>query len=79
PQFQPTMASASDVSSGGRKVALSLDVIANILAATCAMPSWKACQMEGTNWTGTAEENMQTYMSSVGVEEGHLSPRYLPL
>jgi len=50
-------------------LALNPDVIADILAATRAMPSWKACQMEGTGWTGTAEENIQKYVSSIGVQD----------
>jgi hypothetical protein len=33
------------------------------------MPSWKACQVEGTSWTGTAQENIQKYVSSIGVED----------
>lgn len=64
-QFQPT--TSADASSGGRTLALSADVMAGILAATRAMPSWKACQMEGTSWTGTAEENIQKYVSSIGI------------
>ena len=52
----------------GLALELNLDVIAEILSATRAMPSWKACQMEGTSWTGTAEENIQKYVSSIGVE-----------
>ncbi|KAI0251663.1 hypothetical protein BJV78DRAFT_1209733 [Lactifluus subvellereus] len=42
-----------EVSSGGRKLE----------------PNANACQMEGTSWAGTAEENIQTYVSSIGVEE----------
>jgi len=37
---------------------LNVDVIAEILGVTHVMPSWKACQMEGMSWAGTAEENM---------------------
>jgi len=69
PQFQPTTTSAGDVSAGGRRVALNAGIIADILAATRAMPSWKACQMEGTSWTGTAEENVRKYTASIGVED----------
>lgn len=58
---------AGGASSGGRTLALNADVIADILAATRAMPSWKACQVEGTSWTGTAEENIQKYVSTIGV------------
>ncbi|KAF8559882.1 hypothetical protein OG21DRAFT_1479760 [Imleria badia] len=54
---------------GGRTLALDADVISEILAATRAMPSWKACQMEGTSWTGTAEENIQKYISDIGVQD----------
>lgn len=60
------------IAGGGSPVGLTLelnsDVVADILSITRAMPSWKACQMEGTSWTGTAEENIQKYVSSVGVE-----------
>ncbi|KIJ50472.1 hypothetical protein M422DRAFT_245759 [Sphaerobolus stellatus SS14] len=45
------------------------DVINTILAATRAMPSWKACQIEGTSWDGTAEENIQKYASVVGAQD----------
>ena len=44
-------------------------VIADILSATHAMPSWKACQMENTTWGGTAVENIEKYVSVIGVEE----------
>jgi len=73
PQFQPMTMSTGDTSSGGRRVTLNADVIADILAATHAMPSWKACQMDGTSWTGTAQENIQKYVSSIGVA-GHGAP-----
>jgi hypothetical protein len=56
-------------SSGQRTVALNADVIADILAATRAVPSWKARQIEGTSWTGTAEENIKKYVSSIGVQD----------
>jgi hypothetical protein len=51
-------------SSSQRGVLLDEGVIGDILAATRAMPSWKACQVEGTGWTGTAEENIQKYVGS---------------
>ena len=60
--------SAGGGSSVGLTLDLNSDVIAGILSATRAMPSWKACQVEGTSWTGTAEENIQKYVSSVGVD-----------
>lgn len=55
--------------SGQRTLALNADVINDILAATRAMPSWKACVVEGTSWTGTAEENIQKYVSSIGTQD----------
>ncbi|KXN91128.1 hypothetical protein AN958_02905 [Leucoagaricus sp. SymC.cos] len=67
PQHQPTT-STGGASSGKRKVTMNADVIAEILAATRAMPSWKACQMEGTSWTGTAQENIEKYVSSIGID-----------
>ena len=39
------------------------NVTADILAATRAMPSWRECVLEGTSWTGTAEENRKKYLS----------------
>jgi hypothetical protein len=62
---QKTMAGTS---SGTRKLELNAGVIADILAVTHAMPSWKACQMENTSWNGTADENIRKYVSSIGVE-----------
>ena len=55
--------------SSQRTLALNADVISEILTATHAMPSWKACQVEGTSWTGTAEENVEKYVSSFGAED----------
>jgi hypothetical protein len=46
-QFQPMTTNAGDASTR-RVVEMNADVISDILAATYAMPSWKACQMEGT-------------------------------
>ena len=43
---------------GTYKLELNDNVIADTLTATRAMPSWKACEIEGTSWTGTAEENI---------------------
>ena len=54
-------------SSVGLTLELNSDVIAEILSVTRTMPSWKACQMEGTDWTGTTEDNTQQYIS-IGVE-----------
>ena len=61
---QGTMAGTS---SGTRKLELNACVIADILAATYAMPSWKACQMENTSWS-TTDENIRRYVSSIGLE-----------
>ncbi|CCL98548.1 uncharacterized protein FIBRA_00548 [Fibroporia radiculosa] len=65
--FQPTMTSADDApsGSGGCTLALNADVVSDILSATHAMPSWRACQMDGTSWSGTAEENIQQYVSTI--------------
>ncbi|CAA7260764.1 unnamed protein product [Cyclocybe aegerita] len=77
PQLQSTMSAGNtgSESSGGHTLALNEDVIAQILEATWASPSWKACQMEGTSWDGTAEENMQKYVSSIGVEDSVRDPQ----
>ena len=45
------------------------NVLAEVLAPTCAMPSWQACEMENTSWDGTTEENVRKYVSSVGEEQ----------
>jgi hypothetical protein len=71
-QPQPAGFPTMDVggsSSGGRALELNANVIADILAATRAMPAWKACEMEGTSWTGTAAENIEKYVSSIGVQD----------
>ena len=47
PQFQ---SSGGGGSPNKRSLALNADVISDILAATRAMPSWKACEIEGTSW-----------------------------
>ena len=64
--FHPTTTSP-DGASSQHTLALNADVVTDILAATHAMPSWKACQVEGTSWSGTAEENIEKYVSSIGV------------
>jgi hypothetical protein len=66
-QSQPTTSGAGgDVSSGVYTLELNGDVIAEILAATRSSTSWRACQMEGTSRTGTAEENIQKFVSTIG-------------
>lgn len=52
----------------GHELALNGDVISDILAATHAMPSWRACEMEGISWNGTAE-NIQKYIFHLGVQD----------
>ena len=68
-QIQTTSTNAGGAPPDTRTLELNADIIAEILAATHAMPSWKACQMDGTSWAGTAEENIQKYVSSIGVED----------
>ena len=67
-QTQVPTTSGGGGSSVGLTLELNSDVIAEILSATRAMPSWKACQMEGTILTGTAEESIQKDVSSMGLE-----------
>jgi hypothetical protein len=64
----PTTSAGDTGSSAVLTVELNTDVTAEILSATRAMPSWKACEMGGSSWTGTAEENIDKYVSSIGVE-----------
>jgi len=65
---QPTTG-AGGASFGGHGLALNADVISDILAATRAMPSWRAWEMEGMSWNGMAEENMQKYISQLGIQD----------
>ncbi|KAI0260579.1 hypothetical protein BC834DRAFT_1012023 [Gloeopeniophorella convolvens] len=69
PQVQPQTDADGGLGDGKMALALNQDVIADILAATRAMPSWKACVMEGTSRSGTAEENRQKYASMFGLQE----------
>ena len=57
-------ATPSGVSAWG----LDANTIAEILAATRSMNSWKACVMAGTSWDGTAEGNIQKYTSTVAID-----------
>jgi hypothetical protein len=61
-QFQ-SKSSGDSVPFGAHTLELNENAIADILAATHAMPSWKDSQIEGTTWNGTAEENIQKYLS----------------
>lgn len=73
PQPQPQLPPGLQNTSGGstsHTLALNQNVVNEILAATRAMPSWKACELEGTSWAGTAEENIEKYnaiMSGQGI------------
>lgn len=58
-----------NANSGDYTVELNDQVIADILAASRTMPTWRACQMEGTTWAGTAEENIKEYVSNIGVQD----------
>ncbi|KAK7038716.1 hypothetical protein VNI00_010600 [Paramarasmius palmivorus] len=71
PQFQqqpqPQSQSQTTPSGTGHAPLASLnDSIYGILAATRSMPSWKACQMENSSWAGTADENIQKYITLIG-------------
>ena len=47
---------------------LNRNTFMEILAATRAMPSWKACVAEGLSWDGTADENIEKYVANVGID-----------
>ncbi len=51
---------------GSTELVLNDDVIAEILAASRAMPTWRACEIENTSWVGTADENAQRYLALRG-------------
>ncbi|KAF8200090.1 hypothetical protein BJ912DRAFT_947914 [Pholiota molesta] len=48
---------------------LSAKGVDDILVVQRAAPSWRACEREGTSWTGTADENTHKYVSSIGVDD----------
>jgi hypothetical protein len=58
PQFQPP--------TGRLALLLNNDAVAQILAATRAQPSWRACELENASWNGTAEENAKKYLDITG-------------
>ncbi|KAH8994922.1 hypothetical protein EDB92DRAFT_1934172 [Lactarius akahatsu] len=60
---------ATNSGPGVHTLELNANIINEILAATHAMPSWKACVVEGTSWDGTANENIEKYISSIGVDK----------
>jgi hypothetical protein len=45
----------------GSTLGIKKSTVDEILAATRSSASWKACEMEGTSWKGTAEENIAKY------------------
>ncbi|KAI0263010.1 hypothetical protein BC834DRAFT_888649 [Gloeopeniophorella convolvens] len=53
PQAQPPTGTSHGLVDGKMLLVLNQDIIADILAATRAMPSWKPCMVEGTSWSGT--------------------------
>ncbi len=63
PQFQPTPTSGA---AGELMPTLDNDVIAEIVTATRAQPSWKACETENTSWDGTTVENTKKYLDITG-------------
>jgi hypothetical protein len=67
PKLQPTTTTSTGETPGKISLALNDKVIADILAASRKMPSWKACQIEGTSWAGTAEENTQSIFPLSGL------------
>jgi hypothetical protein len=72
---QFTTSNPGSGSAGGTTLDLTSAVIEEILAATRHSETWRACQIEGTKWTGTAEEHVATYASFVEAQESrHLPP-----
>lgn len=69
PPFPPVTTNTGGTSTGVRRLELNADVINEILAATRAMPTWKACEVEGMSWDGTANENIEKYICSIGVDK----------
>jgi hypothetical protein len=61
-RLMDTSGGGESSASGMQRLELNNKVIADILAATREMPSWKECEIEGTSSTGTAEENRQKYL-----------------
>jgi hypothetical protein len=45
------------------------NVIAEIVVAAHAQPSWKACDLDNMTWEGTAEENTKKYLDKAGRQE----------
>jgi len=68
-ETRPPASGDQDSKPGHLSMALNDEVIAEILAASRTLPSWKSCVVEGTSWSGTAEENIEKYRGKVGVDE----------
>ena len=67
PQRQSLPASTSGAGASTQILpALDNDFIAEILAITRSLPTWKACELENTSWDGTAEENTKKYLDKSG-------------
>lgn len=64
--FGNTPGSASQAEGNTVSLALDQNAINDILAATRASLSWKTCQIEGTSWDGTTEENIKKYKEIMG-------------
>ncbi|KAF8967452.1 hypothetical protein BDZ97DRAFT_1656381 [Flammula alnicola] len=47
--------------SGTIRLTLDDSTIQEIVTASRELPSWKACELEGTSWEGTADENVTKY------------------
>ena len=67
-RFSSAGTNEGGVSSGRKLAPLDDSLIAEILAVQRASATWKACVAEGTSWAGTAEENIEKYVSTVGVD-----------
>ena len=62
----PAQSTTANPGAQGSAGVLNEAVINEILAATHASETWKACVVENTSWEGTAEENINKYRSVVG-------------
>ena len=63
------MATSTDASFGGRTLAFNPNITEEILAATRAMPPWRACVLEDTSWSGMKDENIEGELSSFGTPD----------
>ncbi|THU91593.1 hypothetical protein K435DRAFT_727062 [Dendrothele bispora CBS 962.96] len=51
---------------GMMELTLDQNTIEQIVRASRAQPSWKACMVEGSSWEGSAEENIAKYKATIG-------------